>query len=71
MSEDKVEKKVGRPSMAQEKKKHISASMYLTREEHDHFTAVVKESGLSVSNFIRRACADHINMQCVQLTEED
>lgn len=50
-------RRVGRPSMAEEERRHISASMYLSKAEHDAFMTVVDASGMSASNFIRHACA--------------
>ena len=60
MSEEEAKRKPGRPAIENASKKINSAAMYLNEAEHAQFMAVVDQSGLSVSNFIRKVCADHI-----------
>jgi len=57
MDAEAVEKnRVGRPSMDAEEKRGVSAAMYLTPAEHVAFMAIVTQSGMSMSNYIRKAC---------------
>ena len=73
MSEEESKRPVGRPTVVDAEKKRHSNSMYLTDAEHVVFAEAVEASGLSISNFIRRQCAEFIGISEVpaHVEEED